>query len=333
MIRNLLIAHWIFAVVVAEALTYVLFILLVSDPPGAFAGGLALIGTLLGLLAWPVSQRITEPLERLEASALRIAGGDLSARVAITGEHMIGKQLGNAFNIMAETVERMVRGGKELTANISHELRSPLTRIRIAGECLKEALDRGDSKDAMEMLQAMWDDIDEADRMIGRILEFSKLDLHEPLPMKEEVVLAGVVEGLVRTVAPLARMKRIDIGLDLDPNVRVPGDVEWMRAVFKNFLENALKYTGEGGSVQVSVRRGNGEAIVEVTNTFEPMEPEELELIFKPFYRGRTSHGEGTGLGLSIARKIVELHQGEVGARNVPEGFQVWVRLPSISHS
>lgn len=330
--RVLLILHWIFAVVVAEALTYVLFILMVSDPPGAFTGGLVLIGTLLGLLAWPVSRRITQPLECLEASALRIAGGDLSARVEITGEHMIGRPLGNAFNIMAETVERMVQGGKELTANISHELRSPLTRIRIAGECLKDALDRGDSQDAKEMLQAMWDDIDEADRMIGRILEFSKLDLHEPLPMKDEVVLAGIVEGLVRTVAPLARMKRIDIGLDLDPAVQVPGDVEWLRSVLKNFLENALKYTREGGSVQVSVRRGNGEALVEVTNTFEPVEPEELELIFKPFYRGKTSNGEGTGLGLSIAQKIVELHQGEVGARNVPEGFQVWVRLPAIAH-
>lgn len=332
MIRVLLIVHWIFAVVVAEALTYVLFVLLVSDPPGTFAGGLLLIGTLLGLLAWPVSRRITQPLERLEASALRIAGGDLSARVEITGEHMIGRQLGSAFNMMAETLERMVRGGKELTANISHELRSPLTRIRIAGECLKDALDRGDSKDAEEMLQAMWDDIDEADRMIGRILEFSKLDLHEPLPMDEEVALAEVVEGVVKMVAPMARMRRTDIRLDLDPSVLVPGDVEWLRAVFKNFLENALKYTSEGGLVQVSVRRGNGEAIVEVTNTLERMEPEELELIFKPFYRGKTSCGEGSGLGLSIVRKIVELHRGEVGARNVPEGFQVWVRLPAKAH-
>lgn len=332
MIRVLLILHWIFAVVVAEALTYVLFILVVSDPPGAFAGGLALIGTLLGLLAWPVSLRITQPLERLEASALRIAGGDLTARVEITGEHMIGRQLGNAFNIMAETVERMVRGGKELTANISHELRSPLARIRIAGECLKDALDRGDPKDAQEMLTAMWEDIEEADRMIGRILEFSKVDLHEPLPMTEEVAPAVIVEGLARTLAPLVRSNRIEIVFDLDPVARVPGDEEWLRAAFKNLLENALRHTREGGVVDVSVRREADTVVVEVTNPFTPVDPKELEFIFKPFYRGKDSIGEGSGLGLAIVKKIVGLHHGEVGARNVPEGFQVWVRLPAIKH-
>lgn len=298
-------------------------------PRGAFAAGLALIGALVALLAVPLSLRITKPLNRLQESALRIAGGDLTTRAEISERDEIGR-LAAAFNTMAETVERMVRGGRELTANISHELRSPLTRIRIAGECLNDALDRGDSKDAKEMLQAMWDDIDEADRMIGRILEFSKLDLHEPMPMKEEVVLTEVVEGLVRTVAPLAKMKRIEIELDLDPLVRVPGDGEWLRSAFKNLLENALKYTCEGGSVLVSARSVDCEAIVQITNTFDPLEPEELELIFKPFYRGKTSSGEGSGLGLSIVRKIVELHQGEIRARNVPEGFQVWVRLPAI---
>jgi two-component system sensor histidine kinase CpxA len=297
-------------------------------PAGAFAGGLVLIGAVLALLAVPLSLRITKPLKRLEASALRIAGGDLSVRAEITGRDMIGK-LGAAFNSMAETVERMVRGGKELTANISHELRSPLARIRIAGECLKEALDRGNPKDAQELLQAMWEDIEEADRMIGRILEFSKVDLHEPLPMTEEVAPADIVGGLARTLAPLALSKRIEINLNLDPDVRVQGDEEWLRAAFKNLLENALRHTREGGAVDVSVRREADTVALEVTNPFTPMDREELELIFKPFYRGKVSSGEGSGLGLAIVKKIVGLHYGEVGARNVSKGFQVWVRLPA----
>jgi two-component system sensor histidine kinase CpxA len=334
MIRVLIVLHWIIAVFVTEVLTYALFILVkaAASPSWVFAVGIALIGGLLALVAVPASAHLTEPLERLENSALRIAGGDLSTRVEITGKHMIGRQVGNAFNIMAETVERMVRGGKELTANISHELRSPLARIRIAGECLKEALDRGNPQDAQKMLQAMWEDIEEADRMIGRILEFSKVDLHEPLPMTDEVAPADIVEGLARTLAPLALSNRIEIVLDLDPGVRVPGDEEWLRAVFKNLLENALRHTREGGVVDVSVRREAEMVAVEVTNPFTPVDPEELELIFKPFYRGRDSSGEGSGLGLAIVKKIVGLHHGEVGARNVPEGFQVWVRLPAITH-
>ena len=330
MIRRLLILHWILAVVITEVLIYALFHLVQRGglPSGAFVVGLSIVGALLGLLAWPVSLHITQPLEHLEESALQIADGDLSVRVEILGRHMIGKQLGIAFNVMAEKVERMVRGSKELTANISHELRSPLTRIRIAGECLRDALDQGDREGAQEMLDAMWEDIEEADRIIGSILEFSKLDLREPLPMVKNVAPAEIIEGLVRTMTPHARTRRIEIKLDLDSSIRLEGDQEWLRAAFKNLLENALQYSPEKGAVQVAMRRSCREAIVEVTNTSSPLEPEELELIFKPFYRGKTSKGEGSGLGLSIVQKIVTLHHGQVDARNVPEGFQVWVRLP-----
>jgi signal transduction histidine kinase len=333
MLRLMIILHWMLAIVIALASVYALFHLVQTGalPSGAFAGGLAVIGCAMALLGVPVSLKITKPLERLEHAALRIAEGDLSARATLNDRHVIGRQLAHAFNIMAETVERMVRGGKELTANMSHELRSPLARIRIAGECLKEALDRGDAEDAREMLQAMWDDIEEADRMIGRILEFSKVDLHEPAAWAEEVAPAVILKGLARTLAPLARSRRIEIVLDLDGTVRVEGSEEWLRAAFKNLLENALRYTIEGGSVQVSVRQREGEATVEITNTHAPLEPEELELIFKPFYRGWAANSEGSGLGLSIVQKIVELHHGELGARNVPEGFQVWVRLSAIT--
>lgn len=337
-LRSMIILHWIIAVAATALLVYGLFLLVASPEtgacrPGVFAGGLALIAALLSLLAWPFSLHISRPLERLEESALRLAGGDLSARAEIVGEHMIGRQLGEAFNTMAETVERMVRGGKELTANISHELRSPLARIRIAGECLKEALDRGDQEDAREMLQAMWEDIEEADRMIGRILEFSKVDLHEPLALAEELAPAQIVERLARTLAPLARSRQIEIRLDLDHGLRMAGNEEWLRAAFKNLLENALRHTEAGGSVQVALRSAeSGHLVLEVTNSFAPLPPEELQLIFKPFYRGRSSQGEGSGLGLAIVRKIVALHHGEVGARNVPAGFQVWVRLPVKLH-
>jgi len=312
---------------------YALFLLVNAGtlPRGAFAVGLAFIGALMALLAWPVSLRITKPLERLEASALRIADGDLSTRVEITKEDLIVKQLGTAFNTMAETVERMIRGGKELTANISHELRSPLARIRIAGECLKAALEREDSDDAQEMLTAMWEDIEEADNMIGRILEFSKADLHEPITMTEEVALANIVEQLARTLTPFARSKRIEMELDLDPAVRVTGNEEWLKSAVKNLLENALRYTDEGGLVHVDVKKSGGEVIIEITNNSPPIEQEELESIFKPFYRRRATNIEGTGLGLAIVKKIVGMHHGMVGARNVPEGFQVWVRLPAAS--
>lgn len=330
MVRTLLILHWVLAVAMAMVLVFILFILVKSHGGGSslvFASGLAVIGGFLSLLAWPVSVQLTKPLERLESSALRIAEGDLSVRTHIAGEHAIGRQLGEAFNIMAERVERMVRSGKELTANISHELRSPLARIRIAGECLNDALERGNPGDAQEMLQAMWEDIEEADRMIGRILEFAKVDLCEPLITSGDVVPAEVIKGLAKTLAPLARSKQVQLTLDLDPGLHVCGDEEWLRAAFKNLLENALRYTEAGGAVVATVRSAPDGVLVEVTNSFPPVGPEELEAIFKPFYRGQTGNTEGTGLGLAIVEKIVALHHGRLGARNVPEGFQVWIAL------
>lgn len=332
MIRGLIILHWVAAILISETLVYALFLLLGGNcDRAAFAGGLAVIGAAMALLGIPISLKITKPLEGLEDAALRIADGDLSARATLTGKHIIGKQLATAFNVMAEKVERMVRGGKELTANMSHELRSPLARIRVAGECLKESLERGKPEDAREMLEAMWEDIEEADRMIGRILELSKVDLHESPSVADLIAPAEIVERLARTLSTVARSKGINVGLDLDGTVRTTGNKELLRSAMGNMLENALKYTAPGGAVWVTVKEESGDALITVTNSFDPLEPDELEAIFKPFHRGRTSNGDGSGLGLSIVRKIAEIHHGEVVAGNVPEGFRIRLRLPSMA--
>jgi signal transduction histidine kinase len=296
-------------------------------PHGMFAAGLALIGVLVALIAIPLTRHITRPLKRLQDSALRIAGGDLASRADVQGSDEIGR-LGSAFNSMAQTVERMVRAGRELTANVSHEMRSPLTRIRVAGECLKGAVSRGDSADAEELLAGMWEDIEEADRMIGRILEYSKLDLQESDPAPREVAPEALVHGLLKTMNPLFRAKMVAVELKVEPELYVTGDEEWLRAALKNLLENAARYTPEGGRVRVSLRPEGSAVRFEVTNSCAGVAAEDLERIFAPFYRGKGSPSEGTGLGLAITRKIVLMHQGDIGAQNTPEGFLVWFWLP-----
>lgn len=296
-------------------------------PAGRFAAGLALVGIFVAVLAVPLTLRITRPLKRLQESALRIAGGDLSARAAVSGRDEIGR-LAAAFNSMAETVERMVRGGKELTANVSHELRSPLARIRVAAECLREAVARGDRAETGEMLEAIAEDVDEADRMIGRILEYSRLDLQEPMAMTETAP-AEPIRALAKALGPQARAKGIAVSLDLLDGELVKGDQESLRALFKNLLENAVRHTAPGGKVQVTMRRDGEALLVEIANTHAPLEPRELELIFNPFYRGKGAAGEGTGLGLAIAKKICALHKGDITARNDQGGFLVTVSLPA----
>jgi signal transduction histidine kinase len=298
-------------------------------PHGRFGAGLALIGALVALIAVPLTRHITKPLKRLEDSALCIAGGDLSSRADVQGRDEIGR-LGAAFNSMAETVERMVRAGRELTANVSHEMRSPLTRIRVAGECLKGALARADRADAEELLEGMWEDIDEADRMIGRILEYSKLDLHEAVPASARVVPVELLNGLLKTMRPLFRSKEIKVSLQVNPELCVAGDEDWLRMALKNLLENAARYTPQGGEVLISAGVRGTVAHLEVTNTAAAIPEDELERIFAPFYRGEGASSGGTGLGLAITRKIVKMHGGDIGALNTPQGFRVWLRLPEF---
>ncbi|KAA0894056.1 sensor histidine kinase [Oryzomonas rubra] len=296
-------------------------------PHGAFAAGLALICAVVAAIAVPLSRHITQPLNRLQESALRIAGGDLSARADVQGDDEIGR-LGAAFNGMAETVERMVRAGRELTANVSHEMRSPLARIRVAGECLTGALARGDGVEAGELLAGMWEDIDEADRMVGRILQYSKLDLHTPVPATALVQPSVLLNGLMKAMRPLFGTKRITVEQDLEPDLWVSGDEEYLRSALKNILENAARYTPEQGVVRVGLHGEGNAVLLEVTNSAPPVAEDDLERLFEPFYRGKGATGQGAGLGLAIARKVALLHHGEMGVGNTPQGVRVWLRLP-----
>lgn len=296
-------------------------------PHGTFLTGLILIGIIVAAIAFPLSRHITKPLKRLQDSALLIAAGDLSARVAVRGKDEIG-QLGQAFNRMAETVERMVRSGRELTANVSHEMRSPLARIRIAGECLKESVAHGDTADAEQLLEGMWEDIAESDRMLGRILEYSRLDLASAAPVTTPVALAAIISGLLKAMRPLFSSRGVTVETELESDLVVIGDEELLRTACKNILENAARYTPEGGLVRVVLRVAGNAVVLEVTNSSPPLRQEDLERLFEPFYRGQGVPGDGSGLGLAITRKIVLLHGGEVGAANTPHGFQVRLRLP-----
>ena len=295
-------------------------------PMGKLGAGLVFIGAIAAIAAIPLSRHITKPLKRLQESALRIAGGDLTTRVEIQGRDEIS-QLGQAFNGMAETVQKQVRAGRELTANVSHEMRSPLARIRVAGECLKQSMIRGDRVDCDELLEGMWQDISEADRLIGRILEYSKLDLHEPIPATSEVWPAAILEGLLRIMRPVFQTKGIRVELEADSQLSIAGDEDWLRSAFSNLLDNAARYTPEAGVVRITLRSEGHTVVVEVTNSSEEISAQDIEKIFDPFYRGKGAKGEGTGLGLAITKKIVALHRGDIAARNTPQGFQVSLRL------
>lgn len=295
-----------------------------------FGLGLVIIGIVVALLVLPVSRYITKRVKGLSESASRITEGDLSHRATVKGKDEIG-ELGRAFNRMADKLEKMIQGGKELTANVSHELRSPLARIRIAEELLREKLEKLDKKDWERHVDNIREDIAELDRLIGQILDLSKMDLHDA-PLNLEIINPSVlINELLERLENSMLRKGLNLTKELSFNPPFIADKKALRTALSNILDNAVKFSPEKGELSVKMWPENGWLNISVTNSFEAMSEEELDRIFEPFYRTKEAPKTGSGLGLAITKKIIERHGGNIKAVNTEEGLQIQIKLPSGS--
>jgi len=296
-------------------------------PEVAFPLGLALIGLIVALLVIPVSRLITRPLKGLTGSALRIAGGELDHRAEVSTRDEIG-ELAKAFNLMTGRLEEMIRGARELLANVSHELRSPLARIRVASELVQEDLGKDDHDRAGRHLAALDQEIELLDRLLGRLLYLSRMDLRTSPPRKEDFDLAGMIGREVDRLRPGLEKMGLSLSLDLPERAPFRGDPAGMQTVLSNLLDNALKFTSPGGRIGLLLQAGEEGLSLSLTNTHPPLSREELSEIFLPFRRAGNREAAGSGLGLAMVRKIVESQGGEVWAVNTAEGIRFQVRLP-----
>jgi two-component system sensor histidine kinase CpxA len=298
-----------------------------SHPEKGFALGLVGIGLVIALLIIPVSRIFTKRIKQLRHSALQIAEGDLSHRVTVKGKDEIG-ELGRSFNQMADKVERMIQGGRELTANVSHELRSPLARIRIAEEILRERCKQGDYQGCERHLDNVRQDIEELDRLIGSILVLSKLDMQEASLKRESFNPSDLIHELLEQFKHSISRRSLRLTTDLSFDMPILGDRNALRTALSNILDNAVKFTAEGGSIIVTMQTQGDCVQISVTNSFQAFSAEDLARIFEPFYRTERAHVAGSGLGLAITRKIIERHGGTIEAENALEGLRILIRLP-----
>jgi two-component system sensor histidine kinase CpxA len=290
-----------------------------------FALGLSGIGIIIALLILLIYRSISEPLRELRHTALEIAGGDLSHRAEIASRDEIG-ELAGAFNHMAGIIENMVKTNRELTANISHELRSPLARIRIAEELLQENL--GDPAKAEYYLASIREEIGEMDVLIGRFLTLSKLDILEPAS-RETFDLEDLVSHILEHYAPSLEHK--GIRLTLSPSserLMVDGRPDEILTALGNIMDNAVKYTPEGGEIAIDLGNAEGQARLTVRNTCPVMNTADIGRIFEPFFRAGNASAKGTGLGLAITKKIIERHKGSLKAFPWEQGLSIELTLP-----
>lgn len=269
----------------------------------------ALVGVIVALGVYPIVRRLTKRLEVLQRGVQRWGEGDLSVRVAEEGQDEVA-DLSNGFNAAAARIEQLVRSHKSLLANASHELRSPLTRIRMSLELMGERPNPA----AREEISR---NIAELDQLIDEILLASRLDAKEAdMGTIETVDLTGLAaEECARVDADL----EVREGTDSD-TLTVRGVPRLLRRAIRNLLENAGRYGAGQINLQIGSRAGRAEIRV---NDRGPGVPAALrERIFEPFYRlpGASERNGGVGLGLALVKSITERHGGSVRCEDRPGG-------------
>ena len=298
----------------------------VAPHDGRFLQGLLAIGCILALLLFPFARYISKPLRKLRDSARRISRGHLDERVSISGGDEIG-QLGEAFNDMAENLEKMVTETREMTAHISHELRSPLARLRVAGELLEEKIKGGEGNAAERLFTTMNSEIEEMDHLIGQILLLSKVEQRDASMEKKPHDLREVVSSTMERYSNLFKKRTLSLKMHFPPEpVNVDMVKEDISMAVSCIVDNAGRYADEHTSVKVTVNPLERGVLFSVENRGGTFTEEEREHLFEPFRRFNES--EGAGLGLSLVSKVVGNHGGTVKAEYADGLFAIHVKLP-----
>ena len=289
------------------------------------------LGTLVSaLLCLIIAHYLSKPIERLRNATNELARGNLDIQVS----RYIGNRsdeiadLVRDFDLMAEELRNLIQNERNLLSGVSHELRSPIARIRLALTLARGA----DAREREEMFDRIEQDTIQLDSMLEQILTVARLEGGQHKPKFESVSLNEIVDNVILD----ARFEATAIGVDItwfgDSVVRLRGDAGLLRSAIENVVRNAIFYSGEGGQIAVHLGRSNGTAVLTVRDNGPGVPEDALPLLFKAFYRVDNSRGTttgGMGLGLAIVRNAVIVHGGTVTARNIiPHGLEIEIRLP-----
>lgn len=269
-----------------------------------------------GLVSLLLAAMLSRPLRRLRRTAQALAAGDLEARVGGHGRDEIGA-LARDFDLMAERLRGMLHSQRRLLRDVSHELRSPLARLRVALELAEKNPARP------EILARIGKEADELERLVTDLLSLARLESGQ-LELQRKILSLSELLRTVVTDADFeagARQRRVE--LQLTAEGQVPGDAVLLRSAIENVVRNAIRHTPEHGCVEVELSRSGKNLCIEVRDQGPGVPEGELTRMFEPFTRiaeARDRHSGGFGLGLSITGQIISAHGGRVEARNREQG-------------
>lgn len=281
---------------------------------------------LSALVAFALTRRLVRPVHGFQETARRLAGGDLRARVAATGDDELGR-LGQDLNTLAETLEANEQARRRWVADISHELRTPLALLRAQLEALQDGV-RPLDRPAVDALHA---DTLRLGRVVDDLYDLSMTDLGAQSYHKLDMDPIQVLTDDIEAFRP--RFAAAGLSLTLDDHqgrpARLQADAQRLSQLFRNLLRNSLRYTDRGGGLAVAFKNTSSALVIDFQDSPPGVPEEALPRLFERLYRvegSRSRDTGGAGLGLAIARNICEAHGGRIEARPAPQGG-LWIRV------
>lgn len=280
-----------------------------------------------GVFCYFVGSYLTGPLQKLGEAAAAIAQGRLDTRVDPSLKKRKDEiaALARNFDRMAERIEALVEGQRRLLGDVSHELRSPLSRLMVALSLVKQ----GPPEESGENLDRIGIEARRLDTLIGQLLTLTRIDTGVDRKSPALFDLANLVQEIASDADFEARARNRRVVVEHADACQIRGFEESMRSAIENVMRNAVRHTAEGTAVVIALRREGKEAVLEVRDSGPGVPSEMLFAIFLPFQRVADGASDGAGLGLAIARRAVEIHGGRIEARNLPQGgLVVEIRTP-----
>jgi heavy metal sensor kinase len=287
---------------------------------------------LAGLACWWLSAFALRPLARVAAAAGRIDVATLERRLPVRGAGDELDDVAGAFNDTLGRLERAVGEMRQFSAALAHELRTPLAALR--GQ-IELALRSPESNPTQrDTFGNQLEEIDRLARLIDQILTLARAEAGQIRMARAPVDVAALAASLVEQLEPVAAEKSIALTATPSPQAMVEGDAGWLQRLVLNLLDNAVKYTGRGGTIRVEVTQDGPVVHCAVHDTGVGLSPEHASHVFDRFYRAdpaRSSSAAGVGLGVSLVQWIAQQHRGTVAVGKAPDKGTIFtVTLPSL---
>jgi signal transduction histidine kinase len=294
--------------------------------------GFVIFGVSISIISRFAQRRQSEFYQLVIDALKRISKGDFKVEIPVFGENGHWGGIVKGINNMAADLNNLEHMRQEFISNVSHEIQSPLTSISGFARVLREEnLSPGQRDHYLNIIE---EESVRLSRLSENMLRLASLDSDKHPFHAEPVRLDKQLQMLVLACEPQWQGKDLDMSVEFEP-VTIEADRDLLSQVWVNLLHNAIKFTPEGGTVQVFLEESGQEAVVRVRDSGIGISAEDLEHIFERFFKAdksRTRSGGGSGLGLSIIQKIVQMHGGSVSVQSAPgEGTEMTVRLPKTA--